>query len=309
MTRYARRYRRIARNLSRLDLMVGSMDDTFSLQESDLMDSDADRRFLDFYGEQGLRMALEGYGIWQALERRGYRDITLSTHADDDRHTLVIRGEADDCPPTHLVELVVRRDRLVPCGEPECAALEDGYDVLTVDWLTLRHPLGHFTPDRPRLPGQDAPGLGVGERVVETLYRVVERLGLHGMMTVAEHLHNAVLYRREIEFFDPLYAGRCLALEDLLMKDEGLSLAQASWAVAWGHVRDGDALLSWRGEAQVWAGTTSLKEWLLSKDYAERTAQARRDARFSLDRGDFDARWAEEAPALEGAAEESSPAD
>lgn len=301
MTRYARRYRHIARNLSRLDLMAGSMDDTFSLDDVDLMNSDADRRFLDFYGDHGLRMALEGYGIWPALERRGYRNIELTTHADDDRHTLVIRGEADGCPSTHLVELVVRRDRLVPQGEPDCRVLEAGYDVLTVDWLTLRNPLGHFTAQRPRLPGQDAPGLGVGERVVETLYRVVDRLDLHGMMTVAEHFHNAVLYRREIAFFDPLYAGRCVALEDLLMEQEGLSLAQASWAVSWGYVRDGASAFAWRGEAQVWAGEGSLKEWLVSDAYATRMKAARNAAQFSLDRGDFDARWEEEAPSLEGA--------
>jgi len=300
MTRYARSYRRIARNLSHLDLMAGSMDETFLAGELDLMDRDADRRFLDFYGDRGLRLALEHYGIWQAIERRGYRNIELSTHADDDRHTLVIWGEADGLPRTHLVELVVRRDRLVPQGELERAALDDGYDVLTVDWLTLRNPLGKFTPERPRLPGQDSPGLGVGERVVETLYRVVARLGLDAMMTVAEHFHNAVLYRREIEFFDPQYAGRCAALEHTLMEREGLSLAAASWAIDWGLVCDADAPLTWRGEAQVWAGEGRLRDWFGSKSYAQAMRESRQESRFALDREAFDARWAIEAPVLEG---------
>ncbi|NOY93801.1 MAG: hypothetical protein GXP55_21680 [Deltaproteobacteria bacterium] len=305
MTRYARRYRHIARKLSRLDLMAGSMDETFLLEELDLMNRDADRRFLDFYGDRGLRLALEKYGIWQALERRGYRDIELSTHADDDRHSLVVWAEAEGCPRTHLVELVVRRDRLVPQAEPECSSLDGAFDVLTVDWLTLRHPLGHFSPERPRLPGQDAPGLGIGERVVETLYRVVDRLGLDAMMTVAEHFHNAVIYRREIEFFDPHYAGRCLALEQLLMQRERLSLTAASWAVEWGLVRDAGAPLAWRGEAQVWAREGGLRDWIGSKTYAARTRDSVDKSRFSLDREAFDERWRQQAPSLEGL--ESSP--
>jgi hypothetical protein len=309
MTRYARRYRHIARKLSRLDLMAGSMDETFALEELELMDRDADRRFLDFYGDRGLRMALEKYGIWQALERRGYRDIELSTHADDDRHTLVVWAEGDGCPRTHLVELVVRKDRLVPQAEPECASLEGAFDVLTVDWLTLRHPLGQFAPERPRLPGQDAPGLGIGERVVETLFRVVDRLGLDAMMTVAEHFHNAVLYRREIEFFDPHYAGRCAALEQLLMEREGLSLAAASWAVDWGLVRDEGEVFAWRGEAQVWSRDGGLREWLKSATYRARMQESIEQSAFRLDRSAFDERWQQEAPALEGRAQPEEPSD
>jgi hypothetical protein len=40
---------------------------------------------------------------------------------------------------------------------------------LAVRWLALQDPRGRFTPERPRLPGQRYPGLGLGKRLYERL--------------------------------------------------------------------------------------------------------------------------------------------
>lgn len=300
MTRYARKYRRIARKLSRLELMETSMSTFDDLGDPrTLFEARPSRRFLDYYGDEGLRRAFELYGLFEATRERGYDDFDLVTKADDDRHTLWITGThptLDD--RVTLVELVVRRDRLVP--DPRCG-LERPFDVLTVDWLTLRHPVGRFTVERPRLPGQDAPGLGLGELVLELLYRATERLRLDGLLTVAEYMHNAVLYRRELTFFDPEAGGLCLALEDALLARERLTLARASWAVEWGFVRDAEGeVVHWKGDAQVRALAPPLEEWITSEAHrrALREHAARRS--FVLDRDAFEARWAVEAPALEG---------
>lgn len=290
-----------------MELTRSSMDDMLGVSERELVDKEAGRRFLDFYGDEGIRLALDRYGIGAALRRRGYDGFDIETRAMDDRHTLIVHGHTPHEDPStrrRLIELVVRRDRLVPHEVPGLPSLAPAYDVLTVDWLLLQDPLASFTPERPRLPGQEAPGLGVGERVLELLYRIVERLKLHALVTVAEYFHNAVLYARELPLFDPSHGGRLRALEHLLLEKEGLSLAQASWAMEWGFVRGADdAVVKWKGEAQVRAFDPQLVAWLTGEAHHELQGRACTASKFVLDRTWLDERWSAEKDIIEGKTE------
>ena len=297
MTRFERQYRKVGRSLSRVELMRSSMDEAFTLTDQDLLDKNGGRRFLDFYGDEGLDIAFERYGLFEALRRRGYDDFTLETWAHDERHSLFLDAQHDGVRH-RLVELVVRRDRL--CIEPPEGAVQ-AYDVLTVDWVSLRHPAGAFTPERVRLPGQDTPGLGVGERVMEMLYRVVDRLALDGLLTVADHFHNAVLYARELPYVDAWYEGQLQALKRLLFDQEELSFAQATWAVHWGYVLDADdSVVTWRGEAMVKPAVAALTEYLGSDAHREEAAHVARGLRYRLSRTAFEEHWLRELDALSG---------
>jgi len=301
-TRYARRYARIAQTLSRVDLMRTSMDDDFAPDDLQLVDKDTGRRFLDFYGDEGLRLGLERYGLFAALQDKGYHDFDLVTRASAERHTLLIYGRpGDGAERVRLLELLVRREHMVPDPAPGLPRLGTGYEALTVDWLVLSHPLGSFSPRRPRLPGQDTPGLGVAEMVLTLLERVVERLDLDVLVGVPEHFHNAELYVRGMPYFDPWYLGQLRALEGALMVEEGLSLAQASWAIEWGHVRNRDGTrFRWKGHPMLWPRHADLESYFAADAYR---SEARRSAdahRMSLDRPAFQASWAREKPALVG---------
>lgn len=323
VTRYERKFRSVARSLGHLDLMRASWGDALGLDERALLDKDAGRRFLDFYGDEGIRVALERYGIEAALRRRGYDRFEVETRAADDRHTLLVHAHAahpsglraDPVDPSaaqrgesarvRLIELVVRRDRLVPHEIAGLPKLDGAFDVLTVDWLLLQDPLARFTRERPRLPGQQAPGLGIGERVLELLYRIVDRLRLEALVTVAEYAHNAILYARELPFFDPAPGGRLRALERALMQREGLTLAQASWAVEWGCVRTADdAVLRWKGDAQLRPVARRLLHWTSSEEHEELTERAAATCKLKLDRTFFEERWAAEHASLEGRTED-----
>ncbi len=143
----------------------------------------------------------------------------------------------------------------------------------------------------------------MGERVVELLYRAVQRLRLDALVCVAAYLHNAVLYAPELPFFDPAYAGQLRALVTLLMDKSGLSLAQASWAVEWGLVagRDGEPFV-WRGQAQVWSRDDGLAAYLGSRAYGRLADEAAHGLGYVLDREAFDARWRAEGAELTGEA-------
>ena len=277
--------------------MRSSMDATFQLSDQELLDKNAGRRFLDFYGDEGLRIALERYGLFGALRRRGYTDLHLTTHAYDERHTLLIDGDSEG-ERHRVLELVVRRDLLRI--RPEVGAeADESFEVLTTDWLTLRNPIADFQPDRLRMPGQDAPGLGVGERVLELLYLVVDRLSLHAMVTVPEYFHNAVLYARELPFVDPHFEGQLRALRELLMEREGLSLSAASWAMHWGYVLSADdSVLRWRGEAMLRPMHPALRAYVASELYEKEAERERGRLRYRLRRAAFDEQFSREREAL-----------
>jgi hypothetical protein len=256
-------------------------------------------RFLDFYGDDGLHTSLERYGVFDAVRKRGWNDFAIDTSAHDDRHTLLVDGcRKGSSERERLMELVVRRDRLViePLdGRPS----ERTFEVLTVDWMTLRDPAAAFTSDRMRLPGQDAPGLGIGEQVLELLYRVVDRLKLDALVTVAEYFHNATLYARELPFVDPWHQGRLRALEKLLFEDERLTFAQAAWAMQWGYVLDADdSVVRWKGEAMMQSTQPELTAYFACEAYsrlAERTAAS---LRYRLHRAAFEEAWTAREAAL-----------
>ncbi len=293
------RHRKVARSLSNVDLVLSSEEPP--LEGRDLIEHGRGRLFIDFYGDQGIRTALDRYGLFASLGRRGFTDIEIEIHAIDERHTLVLTGRTSPTEPSvRLVELVVRRDRMIPRFPEGAGILRPSFEVLTIDWLMLSNPRARFTPERPRLPGQEHPGLAIGWRVFALLCRVVERLKLDALVTVAEYLHNAELYARELPFLDPLHAGRLDAILDALRVREKLSVGQASWAMEWGLVReDTGQVMHWRGEAQVSIDEPSLAAWVESPAYIDAAAQARR-TKVSLDRAGFDARWEQERASIEG---------
>jgi hypothetical protein len=278
--------------------MRSSLDETFGLTDQDLLDKERGRRFLDFYGDDGLREALERYGILDAVRERGWHDLTIEAVVHDDRHTLLVEGRSDN-ETGRLVELVVRRDRLHIDSLDGHPSPDRIFDVLVVDWLSLRNPRAQFTRERMRLPGQDAPGLGMGEQVLELLYRVVDRLTLEGLVTVAEYFHNAVLYARELPFVDPWHQGRLRALEKLLLEQEKLSFAQAAWAMHWGYVLDvDDSVVRWRGEAMMHSKHPELLAYLTCGEYARIAERTLSSLRYRLHRAAFEEAWAVHEAAL-----------
>lgn len=264
--RFHQRFRRLARTLTAVELMESS-DHDWPLTDRDLLDKNAGRRFLDFYGDRGLRIALDRYGILGALARRGYDDVSLVMRVEDDQHTLFVETDIAG-RRERLIELCVRRTMLLPSGIAGMPELRPSYDVLSVDWLSLRHPRGVFSADRPQLPGQDLPGLGMGNRVHAVLMRMVARLELSALVTVAEHYHNAEVYAREMPYFDPREMGKLRAMMRDLRVGAGLSLAETSWAIERGEVVDETGeVVKWRGELQLSTEDKSLAAYLESDEY------------------------------------------
>ncbi|MCB9688906.1 MAG: histone deacetylase [Alphaproteobacteria bacterium] len=156
-------------------------------------------RFLGYYTRHGLEYALHAYGYLPTLQRLGFRqlEIEVTSGRGPDRMviTALVGGERQV-----LVDLAASIHRL------------EKWRVLFVEWLELRDPRVPFSPARPRLPGQQLPGLGMAEETVQLLVRAAERLGLDGVSFVPAHYHVAWMARDRLRFLDPEQRGRFEAL-------------------------------------------------------------------------------------------------
>lgn len=191
--------------------------------EDDLLTGDlrlaAAPLFLGHYTEAELTQRLRERGFWHALAARGFAKARVAIETTGTGPRAVVRmGD---------VEL----------GELRAShATWRGRSAIVVDWLEMRHPSAPFSPERPRLPGQRAPGLGLGREMLELLISAAARIGAEVIVVRPQHYHNAVLYGRlGFRHADPARQVRLEALERALA---GRSLADASWAVEEGRFED-----------------------------------------------------------------------
>ena len=193
------------------------------------------KRLLGYYTKEGVEYALFRYGILGQIERLGYTDLRneIDEVGQGDRHRVF--GTADG--KEHLlVETVLEKQRI------------EGSDYLYVHWLTLRHPRVTFDPARPKLPGQEAPGLGLAREAGEMLARVAMRLGLAGVAFRPAWFHTAYSARYRFHFVDPERESRWQAmLRDLGKKP----LLEVTTAVAEGRVRLNGEPYSWEPDVMV----------------------------------------------------------
>jgi len=212
-------------------------------------------RFLGHFTQQGVELALERLGILRQIRLRGYPNPYLEMDLEHPLgHTL--RLWASPLRRELLMELRVSRStRAIP-----------GMEVLKLEWLLLQNPRARFTPERPPLPGQEHPGLGILKDVLAALVVVCENLGLDGIYYVPSHYHVAAQSRQMVRFLRPEDEARYRALRRAL---EGLPLAEATRAVEEGRVidaRTGEPV-QWEGFPMVLALSDRLHDVVFSKEY------------------------------------------
>jgi acetoin utilization deacetylase AcuC-like enzyme len=192
------------------------------------------RLLLGFYTASGMELALHRYGVFQTLARLGYRDFRVSFDAGGAGERLRVTGETDGLKgPQVLIEAVLEKRRTL------------GVPVLYIHWLSLRNPRARFSEGRPRLPGQEVPGLGMAREAATMLARMAVRLGLGGVVFRPSHYHLAYSARSAFAFVDPEREGRFEAM----VRDIGhLPLAEATELVSSGRVLMNGAPYTWEAD-------------------------------------------------------------
>jgi acetoin utilization deacetylase AcuC-like enzyme len=230
------RFARVARELSPDELT-----DTGELTADDLEEAlgirpHGQRLLLGFYTASGMEHALFRYGVFEQLERMGYRNFRAGFDSTGLGERVRVYGEAD-AEEHLLVELVLERRRVL------------GVEVLYVHWLSLRNPRAQFSERRPRLPGQDVPGLGLAREAGTMLARMAVRLGLGGVVFRPAYFHTAYAARHEFAFIDPERQGR---FEALVRDLAHVPLLEATNLVADGRVLMDGRPYAWEADEMAY---------------------------------------------------------
>lgn len=236
--------------------------------------------FLGRFDADTLRRELTDAGLLAALAERGYPDVAIGTQTVAGEHRLSVR------PRRGRVSLVDLRlsESASPMEEP--LARSQGIQVLsllTIRWLSLQHPKGRFARERPRLPGQRYPGLGLAKTVVSRLLHWARAWGKDGLATVPQYYHNAVFYSPIFRFLSPEQQG---VFEALRRELGHLSVARASALVDKERVlrEPQGASFAWSPGEMLAPLTKPLLAYFSSVDYAQAVAPCREATRFRVAR-------------------------
>lgn len=284
MSKYRKKFHRIARRLTNLELQQGSTDFSFSMDGvlDDLQQSRGSDFFLGFYSKAGILKVFEKFGICKALQKKGFNDLKLSMNTQD-QYRQMLRMYHKVKQPDHLLgEMVIEKAKLTAKSEHFIPTEFYPLGMLMIDWLVLQNPQAEFIEERPRLPGQEYPGLGIGLHVLELLYLMAKHQQTQGLLIVPHYYHTALIFSREFRFINPEYQALLNRMEaDLSI----YPLPVRAWAVECGAVyrKFDNTQFVWEPEEQILACDHKLREYLHSNEYEAQVKEAESRYAFYLD--------------------------
>lgn len=256
-----------------------------SLTEEDLLQDlkpeSMSNRFLGRFSQDEVSKALEKYGIWKSLADTGYPQPRLVIQSTDPFRQSVRIWTTQNAPEADdnlLCELRVYSGQLHARDPEPGPQLE--MDALVIDWLQFQNPAGTFTSDRPPLPGQRYPGLGILRPALKAILDLAIQVEKDAILTTPEYYHNAVLYHPNFLFFSPEFEGLFRALRTFFSNK---SLAEASRMVTEETVlRSGKGCFQWASHEQIHAISPEIIQYFSSKQYRSRVQKYENTIHFQL---------------------------
>ncbi len=271
------RYAQIAKELDPYELQRPEQD--WTITEADLLGdltgpTFRSTRMLDYYSKHGLEFALERYGLMDKVRQLGFVEPRLTIDpTDPERQHMTIHAKKHGREQL-IVDLVLGRTRL---PAPEGLEPPDELELVSIEWMMLQNPSDDFSLRHPQLPGQDHPGLGVGEETMVLLFQGARRLELDGVVNHPSRYHIAFLGGNEFFFLDPAIQGRFEAIRSVLAP---LDLTEAAWLMEDGCVRwaDDGSPVDWLPEDCIVPTSERMLAYLGSRHYQEPRAKAKAQA-------------------------------
>ncbi|MFH1212811.1 MAG: hypothetical protein V1681_01875 [Candidatus Neomarinimicrobiota bacterium] len=286
MTRFRKEYIKIARRLTLADIQSGISDDEFDLGNivTDGRLAADSHFFLGVFSRRGLLNAVRAFELSNILDNMGLTDLSLDIDTSDAHmHRLfVYTGESH--PDNKICELVLKQGPL---------HFEEGLlpnfpqrnpNVLQIEWLLLQNPRQSFSAERPPLPGQSHPGLGIGDRLMEILIIMTRRVHLEGIVNKPRYFHTAFMFSKEFVFSNPLNQALMYSIsKNLLAK-------YSFWTVAWAAhynciINKKDGLpLDWTSDYLILPFAKDLIKYFRSREYQQKVSQLMKKFDFEIDR-------------------------
>ncbi len=283
--RISKKYWQIAKRLTTAQLQKDQSDSSY-FTEQDLFNVDIGRRghdfFLGYYSHEGLKLVIEKYGVFDMLKSMGFKQPSYTINTDDPYvHKLTVYDAK-----RMLVEVVLKRDTF-NLSMPFPTELEGKrINTLAIEWMSMQNPDAEFEKSRPKLPGQQYPGLGIASKAVEILMIAAWRLKLAGLLNTPQYYHNAFLYSRIFFCLDP---NQQALLQALSRDTKKYQLSTVAWALEWGAIFEEkqDTPFRWEVTKQIVPLDGELKKLFNSWDYRKLVKKLAQDYKFRLDEDKF----------------------
>ena len=185
--------------------------------------------FLKRFKEEDIYFLMRRIGLIRHLKRMGFKNLIIEIDVDDASiHYLKLYWE-EKTHSKQLIDLRVSELTFVPDKKyfpPDAKIMP--YNMIMIEWLSAKNPLKEFNDNRPQLPGQASPGLGVLRYCFRVIYIIAKLVYKDGFIDIPNHMHGAIMYSKKFKFFDPVHEGIIRAvIRDL----EGYSLNDISWGI------------------------------------------------------------------------------
>jgi len=280
-----RKYRHLVKHLSPALLTLESPETTLNEEEifMDLTTHQGTAKFLGYYSNRGVELALEHFGIIDHLERVGLPNPKISIDTSNPYQSRLQIKHTVNHKTVLSCECILRRGTFLRPGVDLSSGAAREYIV--VEWILLQHPLKQFTRHRRQLPGQDHPGLGISDLIFELLYWTARRLQIDGVILIPNYLHTGLFYGRHCLFLDPVRQGQLAVLGKYL--SARTPLYQLSWACAEGQLIDWTRKkpFLWQPAPMALPVSKKLKDYFHTKDYVQTTRQVKHSFRVRINPG------------------------
>jgi hypothetical protein len=238
--------------------------------------------FMNYYSQRSLMNLFEKAGIVKRLSHLGLSNLNIVVDRRDPFEHRMRLYAGERAHDTLLMELVVKEGVFRPKQQYVDGFTFDDLHMLMIEWLNLQNPRGTFTDERPKLPGQKYPGLGILKNLEGVMLEFCEKLNFEGILDIPEHYHGALMYSPKFFFFNPQMQGKLRAM----MRDlSQFPLEQVSHAVELGCVinRGRGEFERWSPGEQILPVSERFVSYFSSTAYGEIVSKVEQRNSFAID--------------------------
>ena len=223
-------------------------------------------------------------GMVGHLEERGFKDLSVFIDMDESNVNYIKLYSGTASPGNMLMDLRVAETRFMPKPHffPDDSFLP-AYDMVVIEWLSLQNAQKeNFSSDRPQLPGQTKPGLGILNYCFDMMFDVARKVSKDGFLDMPEHLHGAIMYSKKFKFFDPANEAIVRAVLRDLSK---YSMSDLSWGVITKTIINettGEPEI-YKPSEQVFYASDRMKSYFESGMYKSAVKKLYRKKKYSFD--------------------------
>lgn len=259
-------------DLDLVGLEEGGLEDDLRGARLHTAPADGKVRIFGLYNEDQIRAMLEETGVFEGIREKGYSDVRLELHYLSELDQRIFLKSADEILVHLRLKVSMFRFRL-QAGQPQMK-------LMYIDWLLTRHPRSKRIRAERLFPGQEAPGLGVFNQLADFITAMALGVGARGAFNIPEYFHDAMLFHRRFNFYDPV---REAFFRGVLRDLRRHGAREISQAFADGRIINQDnEPVEWRPGEMISILNEELDEMIWNQEYYTRVVRELKRVRFRL---------------------------